>query len=241
MTKEILAILFLIAIVYTSCTTTGHFTSNPREKMMYAGTEFILTKSDSFQIRSWTDHYSVHVDNAGNRIWKENKYRGEGIYERNGDSLSLTFTSGDSILVKILYTKDDISESAEVSFFDELGDPAFIQFQVVNSENEVLRNVSFPRKNKYTLSFQQDENPEILKLRGPLLNVKEPKIDFNNLQLGVNEIRLKTYNGYYSQDDILKIWFKPTFTGIRYEFKGRKRYLPKKWKCNFLNGFYRDY
>jgi len=241
MARAILAYLLLLILISTSCTTTGHFTSNPRERMAHAGNEFILTKSDSFQLRSWTDNYSLFVDDSGNRIWKENRYRGEGIYQRNGDSLHLKFTSSDSILVKIIYAKDDTIETAEISFFDELGEPINIQFQVENNENEILRSVQFPRNNIHFLSFQINENPTILKLSGFGLNVSNPNIDFKDLKLGLNEIKLKTYNGYFAYSDTLNIWFKPTFTGIRYEFRGRKRYLPKKWGIKFLNGLYRDY
>jgi len=239
---KLISILLLFAtLIGTSCSTAGHYTSNPRERMTHAGSEFILTKSDSFKIRSWTDAHSIEVDGSGNRIWKENRYRGEGIYQRNGDSLYLTFSNNDSLLVKINFTNDSITKSYDISLFDELGRPFMTQFQVKDSNNVELRSLHFPRKNTYTLSFQKDENPLTLNLSGYGVNIKEPIINLNDLHEGLNEIKLKTYNGYFARGDSLNIWFKKTFTGIRYEFKGRKRWMPKKWGFKLLNKLYRDY
>ena len=242
MAKGILPFLFLIILVSISCSTSGHFTSNPKDKMAHAGTEFVLTKSDSFQIRSWTDVSYTYVDESGNKIWKENRYRGQGIYQRIGDSLALKFTNSDSITVRINYqVNEDLTESFDVSFINELGKQYSSQFQIQDEDKKILRNVYFSREDTYSLDFNKGENPRFLKLTGYGVRTKNPIIDLEDLQPDLNEFKRKTYNGYFPYHTTLNIWFRPTFTGIRYEFKGRRRWLPKKWRFKLLNRLYRDY
>lgn len=233
--------LMLAILLVVSCTTTGHFTSNPQGKMAHAGTEFILTKSDSFQINSWTDHFSIQIDADGNRIWNDSRYRGRGVYKKKRDSLHLRFTNSDSITIKIDFSTDSLSDVYKVSFFDELGDTYNCLFIVTNEEGEILRKVFWPNDHRYTLNFKQGEHPFLLSLEGFGVNVGKPSIKFSELKKGLNTIKLKSYNGYFSNNQTLTIWFKPTPTGIRYTFNGRKRYLPRKWGIKAINKLYRDY
>ena len=235
-------VVIAFSICFTSCTTTGFFTSNPKGKVAFAGTEFIIC-SDSFQIKSWTDNYSLYQDKEGNRIWKDRRYRGKGIYKKVKDSLHLTFTNLDSVTVNIFYTETEEENTYEVSFNSELNQAVNYPFKIKNDTGAILKDVLIPLDSSYTFSFSSNENPSVLHLQGMGVRIGEPEIDLRNLKPGKNVIRLKSYNGYYAENETVAIWFKPVLTGIRYKFDRmrKNRYLPRKWKWGFLNGFYKDY
>ena len=155
--------LLLLITLFSSCSTTGHFTSNPKKKPAFAGSEFILTRQDSFKIIRWTDVYDIRRDSEGNRIWSRSKYRGEGIYTKTKDSLLLTFTNLDSITIDVEVTEDTQFRIYEVSFFDELHRPSNIGFTVTNAQDIKLIDVFMPLKHMYSLKFKKDEKLLLLK------------------------------------------------------------------------------
>lgn len=241
--SQVIWVGFLMLILFSSsCSTTGHFTSNPRDRMAHAGTEFII-KSDSFKINSWTDNYSLYVDSLGNRIWKDNKYRGIGTYTRIKDSLQLTFKNYDSVSVHIVFSEDAMTRKYVISFSNELNNVANYPFSIKDKTGEVLEHVLIPFKDSYTISIEKNKNPSLLHISGVGVRIGEPKINLNDLSEGVNVIKLKSYNGYFAHNEKVTIWAKPVWTGLRYKFSWHRknRYLPRKWKWKFLNSLYGDY
>ena len=92
--------VFCFLLLFSSCQTVGLYSSSRKSKIAFAGTEFHLTQSDSFFLRSWTDSYSRYIDKNGNRIFKkEYQYRGYGTFVCEGELLDLTFCNDDFITI----------------------------------------------------------------------------------------------------------------------------------------------
>lgn len=226
-----------------SCSTSGHFTSNPRDRMAFAGREFVLTKSDSFHLRSWTDSYYVQVDSNGSIIHTDRWYKGVGTYECIKDSIVLSFSNSDSIIVNIDFSQDSLSKRYDISISDELGGSSRPGFEITNEDNEILYSEFFWKTDTCKIVFAKDVYPRHLNLNSFFSNrIEKPIVEMNSLRIGSNTTKIKSYNGYYPKGQKVIIWFRPTITGIRYKFDGqKKRYLPRKWRFNAINKLYRDY
>lgn len=229
-------------LLFSSCRTVGLYSSNPKSKIAFAGTEFHLTKSDSFFLRSWTDSYSRYVDEDGNRIFKEEyQYRGYGTYDCDGDSLELTFCNGDSITIKL--DLDKRKEETEITFqiFDELGNITFPNVQIIGDANQIIRRTLVQIEDTYNFVLPNLEHPQRIKIKGFGMSIENPIIDFSTLGSGSYTFKRKTYDGYFTNGEVKKIWFRKRPTGIRFQLNERKRYLPRKWGWGWINKFYRDY
>ena len=239
--KIILFVLVSSSIFLSNCTTAGYFTSNPKGRLSYAGTEFILTKSDSFQLKSWTD--VIYVEYSGDvRVYNKRKYLGKGVYRKKGDSLYLRFTSTDSIRLEINKTEELQRSKYSIAFFDELGTSMHSQFLVYTKEDKVLHQRQWMGAQRDNFTLSESNDPIYLKITGySATNAVNPIVRIDSLPYGNHIFHFKTYDGYHAKNEEVVIWFKTRPTGIRYELNGRKRYLPRKWRWKFLNRFYRDY
>ena len=242
-TELINAILFFILItLLSSCRTAGLYTSNPKSRAAFAGTEFRLTKTDSFFIRSWTDTYTTYVDGEGNRIFKEDiKYRGFGTYLCLDDSLALTFSNEDSISIVLDLESRDTSVKLTFQVFDELGNIMRPNADILDQSGSKIEGTIVQFRDTFDFEILKIEKPSQIQFSGFGMNFKNPIIEITDLESGQYVFKRKSYNGYFGKGEVKKIWFKKVFTGIRYELNNRKRYLPKKFGWSWINKFYRDY
>ena len=210
--------------------------------MAFAGTEFHLTSSDSFFLRSWTDNFSRYVDKEGNRIFKEEyQYRGFGTYDCDGDSLELTFCNEDSITVKLDLEKRNNETEFIFYIYDELGNITSPNVQIIGDTTQVIRRTIVQLEDVYHFVIPNHENPHFITIEGFGMSIENPIIDISTLVSGSYVFKRKTYDGYFAKGRVKKIWFRKRPTGIRFQLNDRKRYLPRKWGWNWINKMYRDY
>lgn len=234
--------VFCFVLLLSSCRTAGIYSSNPKDKIAFAGIKFQLTKSDSFYLYSWTDNFSKYVDKDGNRIFKEEfQYRGFGTYDCQGDSLELSFSNEDSITVVLDFNKGDENTKVGLYIINEMGNKGRPNISFLNDENVIITKISMLLDNQNSLVISNNENPHLIRIDGMGMNIENPEIDISKIRNGRYTFKRKTYDGYYAKGTKKKIWFKRRPTGIRYQLNERKRYLPKKWGWNWLNKLYRDY
>lgn len=243
-TKYLLhTILFLVIILLlASCRTAGLYTTNPKGKGTFAGTEIRLTKTDSFYIKSWTDNYTHYVDDKGNRIFKEDyRYRGYGTYKCLKDSMELTFFNEDSITVNLDIRKSDSLVNIELYILDEEGNVFIPNVDILDQSGNRIVSTIVQMKDTFNFSISKWKNPSHINLNGFGVNVRNPNIEIAYLESGQYSLKRKTYNGYFAKGVTQKIWFRRVPTGIRYQLNKKKKYLPKKWGWSWINKFYRDY
>jgi hypothetical protein len=196
-----------------------------------------FSRDNTFSIDSWTDVLVTRVDSAGNRIYKENKKRGYGLYKRVKDSVELTFLNEDSVRVLVIKSPRKDMTSYKVSLFDELGNrlrPG------VSLKNDSLKTITaIYRGSQEIASFEVSNDSPIELMSFEYMHFRGPPIliELDKLENGTNELKFKTYHGYYSKNEKLTIYCKPTFTGLRHGPK--KRWLAKKRKIKFLNRLYK--
>ena len=239
----IFSLIFIGALFsMSSCSTAGLYTSNPKSKMAFAGTEFHLTTSDSFYLRSWTDNFSRYVDSEGNPIFKEEYlYRGFGTYDCDGDSLELTFCSEDSISIQLDIEKRIHETELTFYIFDEMGKITSPNVQIIGDTNQVIRRTLVQLEDEYHFIIPNDENPHFITIEGFGMSIENPIINISTLESGSFVFKRKTYDGYFAKGFVKKIWYMKRPTGIRFQLNHRKTYLPRKWKWNWINKLYRDY
>ena len=225
----------------TGCRTAGMYTSNPRDKMAFAGTQFELTKSDSFYLTSWTDNFIRLFDENGNQIFeRDNQYRGYGTYQCSGDSLSLHFCNEDSITVQLGINRLDSIVNLSIYIYDEQGMLLHPDVDLLDEEGIKVQRLFNEYKDVFNFEIDSKDKPSLMKLKSRWLNIENPTVDLSVLEDGDHTIKRKSYNGYFAKG-VRTIWFKRRPTGIRYKLKDKVRYLPKKWKWNWINKLYRDY
>lgn len=226
----------LLIITCSQCRTTGHFTNNPKEKIAFAGSEIILKKDKTFSIKSWTDNYTIQIEN-GKRIYPDYKSNGEGIYKRFGDSLQLTFQNTDSLTIEIDYRQDSIYHYYYFTMMDLKGDSMTCLMSSFDKDKKVIQTGGA------LIKILKEDNNQIAFIKPLLIQRYEPEyIPIPRLKVGEKHIvKVKTYWGYYAKGDQITIYLKPVFTGIRTNVFGKNRYIPKKWKWKWLNSLYQDY
>ncbi len=243
--KSIVNLYICLGVLFTltSCRTPGLYTSNPKGKgMAFAGSTFRLTKTDSFFIKSWTDSHSIRSDKDGNRIFEDYQYQGFGTYKCVGDSLELTVSNEDSIMVVLDLKRLNDTVVMDIQRFNEIGNSVYPHLDILDSNGSKIIGSPIVHR-ELTIHFEilKIREPTQIKLNGWLLNVSDPIVDISNLPDGRHVFKRKSYNGYFRKGEVKKIWFKKVFTGIRYELNDRKRYLPKKFGWSWINKLYRDY
>jgi len=242
-TRSINLLTILVAICFmTSCRTAGLYTSNPKGRGAFAGNEFHLMKNDSFKIIRWTDSYTVHSDGNGNQIFpSDDRYRGMGTYQCEGDSLALTFSNEDSITVKLDIERSKDSVHLTFKTYNELGNIFYPNATILDEDGTRIDGTVVQLEDVFHFSIDEEEKPAIIKLDGFGLNVENKEFDISEMQSGEYTLKRKSYNGYFRKGQVKKIWFKRVPTGIRYQMHDKKVYLPKKWAWSWINKLYRDY
>lgn len=234
----LLTFVFLLA----SCRTAGLYTSNPKDKMAFAGTEFHLMKNDSFSLRSWTDSHTNYIDSNGNRIFKEDyQYRGFGTFECLNDSLELTFSNTDSITLILEIKRDEDTLNLSFQIFNEVGQSMRSVVGIYTDQGERVEQAIFQLTDTFYFEIPIEDNPSQIRLQGFGYNLGNPVIHFLNLSDGRYVFTRKSYNGYFQKGTVKKIWFSKVPSGIRYQMRDKKRYLPRKWGWKWINNLYLDY
>ncbi len=236
--------LFFLGVIFlfASCRTAGLYTSNPKDKMAFAGTQFELTKKDSFFLSSWTDSHSRFMDKEGNEIFSEKyQFRGSGTYQCEGDSLELIFCNEDSITIKLDFEKRLTETEVTFQIFDELGNVSRPNVDILDSDNKIIRGTNIQFRDVYHFVIPNQEDINKIKIAGFGMRIENPIIDISSLEDGKYIFKRKSYNGYFAKGVIKKIWYKKVPSGIRYQMRFKKKYLPRKWKWNWINKLYRDY
>ena len=202
--------LVILAVIFSfySCKTAGLYTSNPKERMAFAGTEFELMKNDSFSIRSWTDSYTIHVDEKGNRIFENDiMFRGYGTYECLDDSLQLTFVNEDSIRIELDLKRSDQMVEINLQTFSETNNVLYPQVDILDANGIRLDGTYIQVKDSFNYNIPIINKPTHIRLSGFEINIKDPIIDITKLSDGWHTVKKKSYNGYFSRGK-KKIWFK---------------------------------
>lgn len=176
----------------------------------------VLTENNTFHFRSKSSSAYGSRDSNGKRIWIEEKVRGFGEYEIQGDSLRMIFLNEDSIRIVIQKTSVDNSKNYIVELYSE-------KYRRISPVVQLASVDSGKQKNFWPDEFDNCEftikNESKLKyLTFPLelhFVDEELKFDLATLKEGYNEFKFKTFNGYYSKGYCKSIWFKNTFLGIR--------------------------
>lgn len=231
-------ISFLSLLILQGCSMKGVYTTNPKSKPAFGGTEIIISKNNKISLRSWTDVYLRKIDDDGNRIWEDHKYKGFGTYSEQGDSLEITFANEDSITVIIDKFEAGERKTYQVSIFDELGNQLDPFINLVNDSLETIKSIWEQNKSKAT--FETTPRTNYSYISTPDLTMFSPKllIPIKDLHAGHNIIKHKTYAGYYAKGDTIKLYLKRYPFGIRYG--SRKSWLAKKYKWDLLNRLYLD-
>ncbi len=228
-----------VLLLLSGCKTSGYFTSNPKDHGAFAGSYFKLNKDGTFHRNQWTDVYSVYTDSLGNRIWKDyqkEKRIGKGTYQKKRDSLELTFTNEDSVRILIDFQETEDSFFIEIEEFSEMGDPAYLNYELLNSSDSLLAIALFHIDLKFRTS--KEANPWKIRLGEFKGKLTKNYILLEDLKPGFNEIKIKTYAGYYAKGDRIVIWHRRGPSGMRYALGNRKTWMPRRWKWKFLNKFY---
>lgn len=226
-----------LILLLNSCRTAGLYTSNPRDKMAFAGTELELTRSDSFYLTSWTDNFVRLIDENGDQIFEvDNRYRGFGTYQRFGDSLALNFCNEDSITLRLGIDRLDSIVNLSVFIYNEKGVLLSPDVDIFDKEGNKVQRLYNEYKDVFHFEISSKDNPSRIKMKSRWLNIDNPIIDLSALDDGNHIIKRKSYNGFFKKG-LKTIWFKRRPTGIWYKLKDKVRYLPKKWKWNWIKFF----
>ena len=229
-------VLLLGIFCLESCLVPGHYTSNPKSRAAFAGSEIILTRKKTFIKRSWTDNFSIRKDSEGNRIWDERKFIGYGTYVKKGKFLELTFLNEDSITVIIEKAEKPIANEYKLSVITESG-TYYRPWVSLNTDS--LKQVRLiPRPDGDVSEFEIKHESGISTIGFFAHSFQAPPIIINvkDVEEGENVFKFKTYNGHYSKGEKLMLYFKRKPTGVRYGPK--KRWMPKKYKWKWLNQFH---
>jgi hypothetical protein len=234
---RIFLFLFLVTL-FCSCSISGYYTSNPKSLGGgMAGYEIILTKNETFHIRKWSDNYSVYSDSLGNRLWRDTHYRGFGKFVQFGDSLELAFLNEDSISIEIFKITEELAFDYKVSITNESGKTYAPIVSVKDSTSKTIKTIF--NKNEFYTEFQDSSNTKSKYIGFDFHMFESPEIliPLEELSLGRNMFKFKTYNGYYPRGTKINFYCKKAWSGIRYGTK--RRWLAKKYKQKWLNKLYK--
>lgn len=189
---------------------TGHYSSNPKGKISFAGNALKLNQDGTFALQSWTDSYTVSLDQNGNQICDEIKYRGTGNYKTGQDSLHLVFTNEAyvSVLLEIRNVLKDsiLTKMLSIQAIDELAKPMAVPVLILDKEKNYLDYKNFNADGSTSFELDSYLNPSFVKVE--FFGSTDLNIDITQLEEGHYDFIKDRCFGYFEKHDVLDNWYQ---------------------------------
>ena len=201
----------------------GHYSSNPKGKISFAGNALRINPDGTFLLQSWTDSYTVSLDQNGNQICNELKYKGQGTYTSTGDSLHLFFTNQAFVSINLeirnVLVDSILTKSLSIQTIDELGKPIPIPVMILNHEKEFLDYKNFNADGSSSFQLDSYLDPSFVKLE--FFGSTDLIVDITKLKEGKYTFIKDRCFGYFEKDDYIKVRYQLKRNRVQIEINDR--------------------
>ena len=221
---------FLIFAVLTSfifsCTPprlTGKYTQNPESKPSFAGREFAINEDGTFSINEYSDTYAHSFNEDGDIECLDKKGKGYGIYEVNGDSITLNFENKNFVTLEVSILENNQVYRIYARLIDEHDNPLPAEsIAVMDKEDEIVEAKIFNLSGVAHFSIHRMKEPSSIQV--DVFGGGQIKVDISE-NLGTSTHKIKRCIGYFHQGDSLTLWYKASRKHLEYNKDGVIRKL----------------
>jgi len=218
--NTLLIILCLAAIISCSKKSlVGFYTTNPENKAAFAGKELTLNTDGTFEMNSWTDSFTISIDENGEQECNETKSLGHGSYTAEKGQLHLKFENIDFLTATINVTeKSDVDSSwfdIKIDLVDEKGKPySSPRLHVLDKKGNIIRNIFCHGEPPFDVHVRKDTGARALSIS--MFGSKDFIFEFARHGDGEHRFEINRCRGYYTKGTELSLDYKLTKKGIEY-------------------------